>query len=65
MAKYETNIDIDVMDMFDGLNIREQESFIKDAIDNMNSSSQKRIFDYFLNEIKETFNLVENEDEEE
>ena len=65
MAKYETNIDIDVMDMFDGLNIREQESFIKDAIDNMNTSSQKRIFDYFLNDIKETFNLVENEDEEE
>ena len=64
MAKYETNIDIDVMDMFDGLNIREQESFIKDAIDNMNTSSQKRIFDYFLNEIKETFNLVENEEEE-
>ena len=65
MSKYETNIDIDVMDMFDGLNIREQESFIKDAIDNMNTSSQKRIFDYFLNEIKETFNLVENEEEEE
>ena len=65
MAKYETNIDIDVMDMFDGLNIREQESFIKDAIDNMNPSSQKEIFDYFLNDIKELFNLVENEDEDE
>ena len=64
MAKYEANIDIDVMDMFDGLNIREQESFIKDAIDNMIPSSQKAIFDYFLNEIKETFNLVENEEED-
>ena len=64
MAKYEASIDIDVMDMFDELTIKEQENFIKDAIDNMNISSQNVIFKYFLNDIKETFNLVENEDEE-
>ena len=62
MAKYETSIDIDVMDMFDKLTLREEENFIKDAIDSLNPSSQKEIFKYFLNDIKDMFDLVEIEE---
>jgi hypothetical protein len=50
------------MDVYDSLTLSKQVKFIKEAINNMPPSLQKEVFDYFLDEIKEKFNLIEIED---
>jgi hypothetical protein len=62
MANFETEITVNVMDVYDGLTLSKQVEFIKEAINNIPPSLQKEIFDYFLDEIKAKFNLTEIED---
>lgn len=62
MANFETEITVNVMDVYDSLTLSKQVKFIKEAINNMLPSLQKEVFDYFLDEIKEKFNLIEIED---
>lgn len=64
MANFETEITVNVMDVYDDLTLSEQVDFIQTAIDNMTPSSQRKIFDYFLDYIKELYDLTEIEEEE-
>lgn len=62
MANFETEITVNVMDIYDSLILSKQVSFIKEAINNLPPSLQQEIFDYFLDEIKTKFNLTEIEE---
>jgi hypothetical protein len=64
MANFETEITVNVMDVYDDLTLSEQVDFVKTAIDNMNPTFQKEIFGYFLDYIKELYDLTEIEEEE-
>jgi hypothetical protein len=64
MANFETEITVNVMDVYDDLTLSEQVDFIQTAIDNMNPTLQKEIFGYFLDYIKEVYDLTEIEEEE-
>ena len=64
MANFETEITVNVMDVYDDLTLNEQVDFIQTVIDNMTPSLQQKIFDYFLDEIKEVYDLTEIEEEE-
>jgi hypothetical protein len=64
MANFETEITVNVMDVYDDLTLSEQVDFVKTAIDNMNPTLQKEIFGYFLDYIKEVYDLTEIEEEE-
>lgn len=64
MANFETEITVNVMDVYDDLTLSEQVDFIQTAIDNMNPTLQQEIFDYFLDYIKELYDLTEIEEEE-
>lgn len=64
MANFETEITVNVMDVYDDLTLSEQVDFIQTAIDNMNPTFQKEIFGYFLDYIKELYDLTEIEEEE-
>jgi hypothetical protein len=63
MANFETEITVNVMDVYDDLTLSEQVDFIQTAIDNMNPTLQKEIFGYFLDYIKEVYDLTEIEEE--
>lgn len=63
MANFETEITVNVMDVYDDLTLSEQVEFVKTAIDNMNPTLQKEIFGYFLDYIKELYDLTEIEEE--
>lgn len=62
MANFETEITVNVMDVYDDLTLSEQVDFIQTAIDNMPPLLQQEVFDYFLDEIKTKFNLTEIEE---
>lgn len=64
MANFETEITVNVMDVYDDLTLSEQVEFVKTAIDNMSPTFQKEIFEYFLDYIKELYDLTEIEEEE-
>lgn len=64
MANFETEITVNVMDVYDDLTLSEQVDFIQTAIDNMAPSLQQEIFNYFLDYIKEIYDLTEIEEEE-
>lgn len=64
MANFETEITVNVMDVYDDLTLSEQVDFIQTAIDNMAPSLQQKVFDYFLDYIKELYDLTEIEEEE-
>jgi hypothetical protein len=63
MANFETEITVNVMDVYDDLTLSEQVDFIQTAIDNMNPTLQKEILGYFLDYIKEVYDLTEIEEE--
>lgn len=63
MANFETEITVNVMDVYDDLTLSEQVDFIQTAIDNMAPSLQQEIFGYFLDYIKELYDLTEIEEE--
>lgn len=62
MANFETEITVNVMDVYDSLTLSKQVNFLKEAINNLPPSLQQEVFDYFLDEIKSKFNLTEIED---
>lgn len=62
MANFETEITVNVMDVYDSLTLSKQVKFLIEAINNIPPSLQQEIFDNFLDEIKANFNLTEIED---
>ena len=62
MANFETEITVNVMDVYDSLTLSKQVNFLKEAINNLPPSLQQEVFDYFLDEIKAKFNLTGIED---
>lgn len=62
MANFETEITVNVMDVYDSLTLSKQVKFLKEVINNLPPSLQQEVFDYFIDEIKAKFNLTEIED---
>lgn len=61
MRNFETEITVNVKEVYDSLTLHEKVEFVKTAIDNMHPTIQKEIFGYFLEYIKKLYDLTEIE----
>lgn len=65
MAKFDCdiNVTINVSDVFDELPKRDQLDFIDEILSNLSYDDRISLFKDYLDEIKEEFNLIEEDDE--
>lgn len=65
MAKFDCdiNVTINVSDVFDELSNRDQLDFIDEILSNLSHDDRISLFKDYLDEIKEEFNLVEEDDD--
>lgn len=65
MAKFDcdVNVTINVSDVFDELPKRDQLDFIDEILSNLSYGDRISLFKDYLDEIKEEFNLIEEDDD--
>jgi enoyl-[acyl-carrier-protein] reductase (NADH) len=65
MTKFDcdVNVTINVSDVFDELPKRDQLDFIDEILSNLSYDDRISLFKDYLDEIKEEFNLVEEDDD--
>ena len=56
------NVTINVSDVFDELSKRDQLDFIDEILSNLSYGDRMSLFNDYLDEIKEEFNLIEEDD---
>lgn len=64
MAKFDCdiNVTINASDVFDELSNRDQLDFIDEILSNLSYGDRISLFKDYLDEIKEEFNLIEEDD---
>lgn len=65
MAKFDcdVNVTINVSDVFDELSNRDQLDLIDEILSNLSYDDRISLFKDYLDEIKEEFNLIEEDDD--
>jgi enoyl-[acyl-carrier-protein] reductase (NADH) len=65
MAKFDcdVNVTINVSDVFDELPKKDQLDFIDEILSNLSYDDRISLFKDYLDEIKEEFNLIEEDDD--
>lgn len=65
MAKFDcdVNVTINVSDVFDELSNRDQLDLIDEILSNLSHDDRISLFKDYLDEIKEEFNLIEEDDD--